>query len=40
MTNYLNKFISKATLVFCPNQLCGQWIERNYKIMLNNEYVM
>ena len=23
--NQPNKFISKATLVFCPNQLCGQW---------------
>ena len=21
-----NKFVSKATLVFCPNQLCGQWV--------------
>jgi len=21
-----NRFISKATLVLCPNQLCGQWI--------------
>ena len=24
--DYPNKFFSKATLVFCPNQLCGQWI--------------
>ncbi len=21
-----NKFVSKATLIMCPNQLCGQWI--------------
>jgi SNF2 family DNA or RNA helicase len=21
-----NKFCSKATLIFCPNQLCGQWV--------------
>lgn len=21
-----NKFISKATLILCPNQLCGQWL--------------
>ena len=27
-TSYVknNKFYSKATLIFCPNQLCGQWI--------------
>ena len=25
-TNIPGKFISKATLVLCPNQLCGQWL--------------
>jgi len=31
-----NKFISKATLVFCPNQLCGQWI-REFKDKVNSD---
>lgn len=25
-TLHPNKFISKATLILCPNQLCGQWL--------------
>jgi SNF2 family DNA or RNA helicase len=25
-TTHPNKFISKATLILCPNQLCGQWL--------------
>lgn len=32
-----NKFFSKATLVFCPNQLCGQWI-RELKDKINDDY--
>lgn len=32
----LDKFFSKATLVFCPNQLCGQWI-RELKNRLKNK---
>ena len=32
-----NKFISRATLVFCPNQLCGQWI-RELKSKINSDY--
>jgi len=31
---YPNKFVSKATLILCPNQLCGQWsreMETNIK---------
>jgi SNF2 family DNA or RNA helicase len=32
-----NKFVSKATLVFCPNQLCGQWI-RELKSRIKVEY--
>jgi len=30
------KFYSKATLVLCPNQLCGQWI-REFKDKINNK---
>lgn len=33
----LKKFFSKATLVVCPNQLCGQW-EREIKKMINESH--
>lgn len=33
----VNKFVSKATLVFCPNQLCGQWI-RELRDKINDDY--
>ncbi|ARF09462.1 DEAD/SNF2-like helicase [Indivirus ILV1] len=32
-----NKFCSKATLVFCQNQLCGQW-KREMKDKISKEY--
>lgn len=32
-----NRFFSKATLVFCPNQLCGQWI-RECKSKIKDDY--
>ena len=35
--DYPNKFFSKATIVFCPNQLCGQWI-RELKDKISNDY--
>lgn len=31
------KFYSRATLIFCPNQLCGQW-KRELKKMINNKF--
>ena len=30
-----DKFYSRATLVICPNQLCGQWI-REFKDKINS----
>ena len=35
--DYPNKFFSKATIVFCPNQLCGQWI-RELKDKISVDY--
>jgi len=32
-----NKFCSKATLIFCPNQLCGTWI-REIKDKIHGKY--
>ena len=32
-----NKFFSKATLVLCPNQLCGQWV-RELKDKIKENY--
>jgi len=40
-TQYImnGKFFSKATLIFCPNQLCGQWIrELGNKINSSDDY--
>lgn len=34
---YENKLCSKATLVFCPNQLCGQW-KRELKDKISKDY--
>lgn len=34
--NIPNKLVSKATLVLCPNQLCGQWI-REFKDRIKKE---
>lgn len=35
--NYPNKLCSKATLVICPNQLCGQW-KRELKDKVSKDY--
>lgn len=32
-----NKFYSRATLIFCPNQLCGQWL-RELKDKITKSY--
>lgn len=32
-----DKFFSRATLVMCPNQLCGQW-NREFKKMVSKDY--
>ena len=32
-----NKFCSRATLILCPNQLCGQW-KRELEKMINPDY--
>lgn len=32
-----NKFFSKATIVFCPNQLCGQWV-RELQDKINDDF--
>ena len=32
----INKFISKATLILCPNQLCGQWL-REFRDRVNSK---
>lgn len=32
----INKFISKATLILCPNQLCGQWL-REFRDRISNK---
>lgn len=32
-----NKFISKATIIFCPNHLCGQWL-REFKDKVKQEH--
>lgn len=39
-SKYPNKFVSKATLILCPNQLCGQWLREVQTYVTGNTSII